>query len=629
MSEQEADNMGEERVRLALAGMLDGAEPRGNLWPAIQLAAQPQEVKSGRRWFRPILVPAAVLGSIAVALVMLSSIASPPRELAVGDATTDLAASGMFALAADIGSFSDDTSGVSASEKAIITDASGSGRTRAVELLYALAAASAADQLTAKEIEAIVAAAAAKGATGTPVPAPPAPDDTTTFQDYGVNPFVDTRDDHLSTFAMDVDTASYTIARLFLSGGRLPPAESVRVEEFINYFDQQYPAPTKGAFEISVEGAPSPFGDAGLQLLRVGIQGRVVGVGERKDASLVLVIDISGSMREGNRLELVKDSVRILLDELGPGDEIGIVTYSSRAQNLLEPTGVENNDAILGALQGLTPQRSTNVEEGLQFGYHMAQQMNRPGRITRVVLLSDGVANVGNVEAESILGKVRSYLDEGITISTVGVGMGNFNDVLLERLANDGNGNYVYIDTLAEARRIFADKIVGTLQVIARDAKVQVDFNPDVIQRYRLLGYENREIADEDFRNDAVDAGEVGAGHSVTALYEVLLHEDARGPIAIVSVRYEDPDSGEVSEVERSFHSDDLKTATMDTSPRFLLTAAVAEFAEILRGSPWSEGSRVTDALALARTAFALLPDDPDVPELLRILEQAERIVQR
>lgn len=373
-------------------------------------------------------------------------------------------------------------------------------------------------------------------------------------------------------------------------------------------------------------GRTTPTGEAGIQLLRVGIQGEVIGPEERKDASLVLAIDVSGSMREGNRLELVKDSVRILLDELGPGDEIGIVTYDSRAQNLLEPTGVENKDAILGALRGLTPGKSTNVEEGLQFGYHMARQMNRPGRITRVILLSDGVANVGNVEAELILDRVRLYLEEGITISTVGVGMGNFNDVLLERLANDGNGNYAYIDTLAEARRIFVDNIAGTLQVIARDAKVQVEFNPEVVQRYRLLGYDNREVADEDFRNDAVDAGEVGAGHSVTALYEVLLNEGATGDLATVYVRYEDPDTGDLREVGRSFSSDDPKFATTDASPRFLLTAAVAEFAEILRGSYWSQDGSISDARELAQWAAALLPQDSDVIELLRMLEQAERI---
>ena len=463
-------------------------------------------------------------------------------------------------------------------------------------------------------------------------PAPATPDDTTTFQNDSVNPFVDTLDDHLSTFAMDVDTASYAIARRHLSEGRLPPAQSVRVEEFINYFKQHYPAPAVGAFEISLEGAPSPFGEAGLQLLRIGIQGKVIGPEERKDASLVLVIDVSGSMSEGNRLELVKDSVRILLDELGPGDEIGIVTYSGRAQILLEPTGVENKDAILGALRGLTPQRTTNVEEGLQFGYHMARQMNRPGRITRVILLSDGVANVGNVEAESILDKVRSYLDEGITISTVGVGMFEYNDVLLERLANDGNGNYAYIDTLAEARRIFVDKIAGTLQVIARDAKVQVDFNPEVVRRYRLLGYEKRPVADQDFRNNSVDAGEVGAGHSVTALYEVLLHEGATGDLATIYVRYEDPDSGEVSEVERSFHSDDLKGSMLGASSRFLLTAAVAEFAEILRITSMfgrnerASGGNIAEVRALAQRAGALLEGDPDVAELLRMLEQAEHI---
>jgi hypothetical protein len=266
-------------------------------------------------------------------------------------------------------------------------------------------------QLTAEQVAAIVAASIPGTVDAAePSSAPAIPDDTTTFQNSSVNPFIDTRDDHLSTFAMDIDTASYAIARPSLRGspapGRIGPGRGVR-----QLLRPAIPGANRGRLRDIDRGAPSPFGDAGMQLLRVGIQGKVIGPEERKDASLVLVIDVSGSMREGNRLELVKDSVRILLDELGPGDEIGIVTYSSRAQNLLEPTSVENKDAILGALRGLTPQRSTNVEEGLQFGYHMARQMNRPGRITRVILLSDGVANVGNVEAESILDRVRLYLE--------------------------------------------------------------------------------------------------------------------------------------------------------------------------------------------------------------------------
>ena len=377
------------------------------------------------------------------------------------------------------------------------------------------------------------------GDTGHVPPSPPSYD-TTFFQNYGVNPFIDPRADHLSTFAMDVDTASYSVARRFVLDGNRPDPDSVRVEEFVNYFDQEYPQPRRGAFAIHVDGAHSPF-TQDTWIARVGIQGRDVPDHRRKDATLVFVIDTSGSMSRENRLELVKRALRLLVRELRPTDQIGIVTYGNRGHAILNPTEAKHDDYILEVIDGLYPGGSTNAEEGLRLGYEMADRWLNPERITRIILLSDGVANVGQTGPEAILNQVRKYVNEGVTLSTVGVGMGNYNDVLMEQLANDGDGNYFYIDNLTEAWKSFVDNLTSTLQVIARDAKIQVSFNPDVVHSYRLIGYENRDVADRDFRNDSVDAGEVGAGHSVTALYELRLHERIDGPIAKVHVRYEDP----------------------------------------------------------------------------------------
>ena len=361
-----------------------------------------------------------------------------------------------------------------------------------------------------------------------------APYDLTFFKHYGVNPFIDTEDDHLSTFAVDVDTASYTVARRFVQDGNLPDPDSVRVEEF--------------AFAIHLEGSPSPFGEENHWLMRVGLQGKSVSAEERKDATLIFTIDVSGSMGREDRLGLVKQSLRRLVDELRTTDKVGIVTYGSRGSVLLEPTDGEDKARIMMAIDSLQPNGSTFVEDGLRLAYRMASGEVEPGRITRVIVLSDGVGNVGNTGAESILRQIRENVDQGITLTTVGFGMGNYNDILMEQLANDGYGSYHYIDTLAEARRIFVENLTGTLQVIAKDGKIQVEFNPDVVSRYRLLGYENRRVDDQDFRNDAVDAGEIGVDHSVTALYELKLKDGANGMLSTVRVRYEEPDSGNVVE---------------------------------------------------------------------------------
>ncbi len=500
-----------------------------------------------------------------------------------------------------------------------------------------------------EEVQVVVTASPARTATPAPaatgVPVVPVyggeelpndePYDSMFFEHYGVNPFIDTEDDHLSTFAMDVDTASYTIARRYVSEGHLPPKDAIRVEEFVNYFDQEYPGPEdgEGAFAIHLEGAPSPFGDERYYLLRVGIQGRHIHVEDRKDAVLTFVIDVSGSMDRENRLGLVKRSLRLLVEELRPTDKVGIVVYGSTARTVLKPTSAKKADKILSAIEKLQPAGSTYAEEGLRQGYEMAYRSFEEGAINRIILCSDGVANVGQTGAESILEVIADYAERGITLSTVGFGLGNYNDVLMEKLADKGNGNYAYVDTLDEAKRIFVENLTGTLQVIAKDAKIQLDFNPEVVSRYRLLGYENRAVADEDFRNDAVDAGEVGAGHSVTALYEIKFRKDAQGEEAMgravtVQVRYQNPDTDNIQEVAREFWRDDFRASFEETSPRFQLTAAVAEYAEILRESYWAQDSSLEAVLTLAQRAGAALADDPDVAEFVWLVSRARQLAK-
>ena len=450
--------------------------------------------------------------------------------------------------------------------------------------------------------------------------------DLTFFQHYGVNPFIDTDDDHFSTFAVDVDTASYTVARRFIQDGNIPVPNSVRVEEFVNYFEQDYAPPESGAFAIHIEGMPSPFGGDKHWMLRVGLEGKAIPQDARKSATLVLAIDVSGSMGREDRLGLVQRSLRLLVEELRPADRVGIVVYGNRGRVLLEPTDGGEKQAIMGAINSLVPSGSTYVEDGLRLAYKMAAEEVQPGRLTRVLLLSDGVGNVGRTGAESILSQIRPQVDAGVSLTTVGFGMGNFNDVLMEQLANDGDGAYHYVDTLTEARRVFVENLVGTLQNIAKDTKVQVDFNPAVVRSYRLLGYENRDIADEDFRDDTVDAGEVGAGHSVTALYELKLHDDDDGVISTVFLRYEDPDTGEINEISRQFQRNELVSQFLLASPKFQLSAVVAEYAEILRESYWArEGSLQTVADEAARLR-RLIPEDADIAEFASLTAKAEQL---
>ena len=446
------------------------------------------------------------------------------------------------------------------------------------------------------------------------------------YQNYGVNPFIDTEDDHFSTFAVDVDTASYTIMRRMIGDGYLPDKDSVRVEEYINFFEQGYERPAHDAFAIHIEGAPSLYGDERYQLVRVGLQGYEVPAEERPDAVLTFVIDVSGSMDYENRLGLVKEALFLLVDQLRPSDSVAIVVYGSRARVVLEPSPVgKRYDRIRQAIADLEPEGATNAEEGLVKAYQIAARAFDPDAINRVILCSDGVANIGNTGPDSIMAQIREYATDGIYLTSVGFGMGNYNDVLMEQLADTGDGFYAYVDDIREAKRVFVDRLTTSLQVIARDAKIQVDFNPDVVSRYQLIGYENRDIADQDFRNDSVDAGELGPGHSVTALYEVKFQSkaDPTATAMTVYVRYEDPESGTVTELSRSLAQVDFATAFSETSPRFQFAAVVAEYAEILRESYWARESDLAAVASEAQRIAEYLPHDADVQEFAQLADRS------
>lgn len=466
------------------------------------------------------------------------------------------------------------------------------------------------------------AGAAADVAAPPPWPEPLPPDVPPVPPTTPASPFVDTTADPLSTFGLDVDTGSYTLARHLLGDARLPDPATVRTEEFVNAFDQGYAAPADGAFAVHADGAPWPFAQVpGHQLLRIGLATPAPEV--RDAASLVVVVDTSGSMGQSGRLDLVRDAPRILVESLDGDDRVAIVRYSDTAQVLLGSTPVSEPDAILTALAGLTAEGSTNLAAGLDLGYAIAREAFLEGGTNRVVLASDGIANVGATTPEAILEQVADDAAAGIELVTVGVGLEGYNDPLMERLADTGDGFSAYVDGLAEAERLFRTDLVATLQTVALEARAQVVFDPAGVVGYRLLGYENRAIADEDFRDDAVDAGEVGAGHQVTALYEVALAPGATATtrLATVQVRWTDPATGAVSEVAHDVTADDLAGAFTDADPHLQVDGVVAAWAEALRRT----GHVTTDLAVLAVEAerVAGLIDSDQVRELATLVARS------
>ncbi len=458
------------------------------------------------------------------------------------------------------------------------------------------------------------------------------------FEDYGVNPFVDTYEDRLSTFALDVDTASYVVTRNYLEGGQRPPIEAVRTEEFVNYFDGGY-GPKIDEFVVSVEAAPSPFSDPDRVLMRVGMQAPEVLSDLVIPKSVVLVIDRSGSMGESagpagarmERIDLVHRSVELLLSGLGGSTRVGVVSYDDTAETILEPTQVSGNaDEIMHEIRRrVYPRGSTNAEAGLVRGYDMALREADDGRPALVLLLSDGVANVGATSTDDILAEIGERGDIGL--STIGVGLGPFNDELMEQLANKADGTYNYVDTPDEARRIFVDNLTSLLTSVARDARIQVEFDRELVYSYRLLGFENRDIADEDFRNDSRDAGEVGAGQSSTALYELTLArgwERSRDPLARATLRYRRPASERITETWQSLTADDVERSFRSASPHFRLATVAAEFAEVLRASPFVDDWSMEELSYQANEVADDLRND-ETDELARLIDIARRISSR
>jgi Ca-activated chloride channel family protein len=445
------------------------------------------------------------------------------------------------------------------------------------------------------------------------------------YKDYGVNNWIEASKDHLSTFAADVDTASYTIARRKLSEGSLPPAASVRVEEFVNYFHYNYANPTAGEpFAVSMDAAPSPF-NSGRHILRVGVSTKAKSVSERKKAHLVFLVDVSGSMQSIDKLELAKRSLRILVDNLKDGDTVALVTYAGSTRVVLPATGLEHKGQILAALDELTAGGSTGMASGIELAYAEAMKGLAPDAEARVIILSDGDANVGPTSHQELLDMIAGKVKEGVMLSTIGFGMGNYKDETMEQLANKGNGNNFYIDGLSQAKRVFAEQIGSTLEVVAQDVKLQIDFDPRMVARYRLVGYENRNIADDSFRDDKVDAGEVGAGHQVTAMYELELVKavDKSWPLATVRVRHKLPKGTKAEEAAFVFDQRNLASRFENASPDLRFAFATAAFADVLRGA---EDAEHWDLAEISKIAKAAAGDDADRKELVGLVDHARSL---
>ncbi|MFI8517112.1 von Willebrand factor type A domain-containing protein [Streptomyces sp. NPDC085481] len=428
--------------------------------------------------------------------------------------------------------------------------------------------------------------------------------------------------DRLSTFALDVDTASYGYARRTLAEGRLPEPKTVRPEEFVNSFKPDYPRPRDNGFSVTVDGARS---DAdGWSLVRVGLATRP-SEGERPPAALTFVVDVSGSMGEPGRLDLVKESLGLLADRLRDDDSIALVTFSSEAETRLPMTRVGGNrERLHQAVDALETSSSTNVEAGVRTGYDVAVEGRREGATNRVVLLSDALANTGDTDAAGILERIdEERRDYGITLFGVGVGS-EYGDDFMERLADKGDGHTTYVSTPEQARKVFVDQLPGHIELRARDAKAQVAFDPKTVESFRLIGYDDRKVADEDFRDDRVDGGEIGAGHTVTALYAVRLRPGSSGRVATATVRWLDPASRAPHERSGSVDSGALTAPIWGAGHDSLqLTAIAAYFADRLRGGELP-GAPALSSLAARASALAERARSASVRELAEAIRQAD-----
>jgi Ca-activated chloride channel family protein len=433
--------------------------------------------------------------------------------------------------------------------------------------------------------------------------------------------------DYLSTFALDVDTASYGYARRTLADGRLPDPTTIRPEEFVNSFRQDYDRPDGNGFSVTVDGARTDEND--WSLVRVGLATRAAGdADDRPPAALTFVIDISGSMAEPGRLDLAKDSLGTMTDELRDDDSVAIVTFSDEAERVLPMTRLDGNrDEVHDAIDSLEPTDSTNLGAGVETGYETAEDGLREGATNRVVLISDALANTGDTDSDTILERIASERREhGITLFGVGVGS-DYGDALMEDLADKGDGHTAYVSDEEDARKVFVEQLPQNIDLTARDAKAQVAFDPETVLEFRLIGYDNRRVDDEDFRDDSVDGGEIGPGHTVTALYAVRHKPGADGHLATASVRWLDPESRTPHEESGQLESEDLDGDLWDAKPRLQVTAVAAYFADILRSGDDSAdslpGNPGLDELGARAEKLADRTEDKAVAQLADTIDDA------
>jgi Ca-activated chloride channel family protein len=453
-----------------------------------------------------------------------------------------------------------------------------------------------------------------------PAPMPMPVPDQPSNERYGQisdNPIHRVAEAPVSTFSVDVDTGSYSNVRRLLNGGALPPADAVRVEELINYFPYDYALPRDGRpFAVHTALAPAPW-NAQRVLLRVAIKGQDVAQQSLPPANLVFLVDVSGSMESADKLPLLRSSLKLLVDQMRPVDRISLVTYAGSTQVVLPSTSGADKAAIKAAIDALRAGGSTAGASGIELAYRAAQQSFIDGGINRILLATDGDFNVGVSDTEQLKKMVEAQRRTGISLSTLGFGTGNYNEQLMEQIADVGDGAYSYVDNLMEGQKVLVSEMSSTLATIARDVKVQIEFNPALVQEYRQIGYENRQLRREDFHNDQVDAGDIGAGHTVTALYELTL-TGARGAIdplrygaassagaanttelAHLRLRYKRPGQSSSELIETPIRREAMKPLDQ-TDADFRFATAVAGFGQVLRGGRHTGGWTVTDARALA-----------------------------
>ena len=470
--------------------------------------------------------------------------------------------------------------------------------------------------------------------------------DRENYQHYSKNGIKLVREQAVSTFSIDVDTASYAnIRRMLVSEGRLPPHDAVRLEEMINYFSYNYPQPGRRAqpFSISTELAPSPWSD-NRHLLQVGLKGFEPALEKRPAANLVFLVDVSGSMNAPGKLPLVQKSLRLLVKQMNAEDRLSLVVYAGAAGTVLEPTPGNKKAKIMAAIDALKAGGSTHGSAGIELAYALAQENLIVGGINRVLIASDGDMNVGTVSIEALKNLIEQKRSAGIALTTLGFGRGNYNYALMEQIADVGNGNAAYIDSLREAQKVLVNEMQSTLMTIANDVKIQIEFNPTVVSEYRLIGYENRMLNREDFNNDKVDAGDIGAGHTVTALYEIALvgeggeqvsalryqnteskKSELNNEVALIKLRYKHPGNTSSIELSQIVSRQDINDSIADNSDDLRFAASVAGFGQMLQGGAFTGDWGYDDALKLARNSRG---NDPHGyrSEFIHLIELAQSL---